>query len=183
MNCNKLANITTESPEIDRLTILSYRSSFDEKYHIQINTMDEYKCIPNPYSSWIIDKCCDSMINYIKIHLNKYMKLYADYEIEYVYYYLEYLFRQKTQTYINVSLKRYQKVNLERLNELINPNFGLLLNTNKFKNIKSFQQDYITAARKVAIINKIFTSKLLKIVLKNDIQQKINIKHQLQMIL
>ena len=38
--------LQTEAPEIDKLTCLSYLASFDEKYHQQINQMEEYnQCI------------------------------------------------------------------------------------------------------------------------------------------
>ena len=113
----------SEAPEIDQLTCLSYLNSFDEKYHSHLQQMDEYKPQQLAYTEWVIDKCADSLINYINIHLSSHMQLYACYEIEYVYYYLEYLYRAKIETY-DTAFRRYQKVNMEKLNSIVNPNYA-----------------------------------------------------------
>eukprot|EP01083_Nonionella_stella_P142174 439341_1 len=121
-----------ESPEIDRLTALSYLAGFEDKYHATINQMEEYKAQPAAFTGWIIDQCCSSMIHYIFIHLSKHMELYAAYELEYVYYYLEYLFRNKIRIY-EQSLRRFQAVDIEKLNEIMNPNYAAIKARRKHK--------------------------------------------------
>ena len=87
--------LETESPEIDKLTVLSYHDGFEAKYRTQITMMEEYKPQEHPYTQWLVAKACDSQIDYVLIHCHPEMGLFADYELEYVYFYLEYLFRVK----------------------------------------------------------------------------------------
>ena len=124
--------LQNESPEIDKLTCISYLSGFDEKYHEQIKQLNDYKPMQTAYTGWIYRSCCESMINHIFIHLSKHMQLYADYELEYVYYYLQYLFKENVQT-IELSFRRYHKINMEKLNEIVNPNYAQMKQRRKKK--------------------------------------------------
>ena len=115
--------LQTESPEIDRLTAISYLSGFDAKYHLHLRNMPEHKPHSSPYSDWVLAKCCDTMINHIFIQLSPQMRLFSDYEIEYLYFYLEHLFLSKTEM-IQHSLRRFQIVDnakLSEIDEMINP--------------------------------------------------------------
>merc|ERR1719295_2360026 len=114
------AILSSEAPEMDRLTVLSYLSGFDEKYHAQIRRMDEYAPAPAAYSGWVTAKCVDSMVSHITMQMRPSLRLFADYELCYAFYYLEFLFRAKC-TVLDANRRRFNVADTDKLDELINP--------------------------------------------------------------
>jgi len=124
-----------ESPEIDRLTELSYLDGFEAKYRQHLTMMDEYKPQKHPFSQWLVSKACDSQIDYILLHQHAEMRLFADYELEYMYFYLEYLFRVKSGI-IEGAMRRFNKVDMDRVKGAFNPQYAEMIKRRKQKNRK-----------------------------------------------
>merc|ERR1712154_366976 len=72
-------------------------------------------------------------MGHLFIQLSPSMRLFSAYEIEYLYFYLEHLFRSKTEN-IKTALRRLQTVDIERLNGMINPKLAQMRKRKNKKN-------------------------------------------------